>query len=198
MSYRDDLEAAIMRADAADRNATQLAEAHRRLERELAEAKMWLGGPRRRAAVLTGMAALCVAMLVIGLELGHGAVEVPVPGERPAVTPPPPLVFGTLVADGPQVGRWSLNTTRCASRSDGIELTEYGSEDHVIWLTNNTVEVEVPGGDFVLGPSQCAQRLGHQVQRNRGEPATLDGYVALDCTFNGNSLHGHVEFKNCR
>jgi hypothetical protein len=197
VSYRDDLEAAIMRADAADRNAAQLAEAHRRLERELADAKMWLGGPRRRAAVLTAMGALCVAMLAIGLEVGHGAVEVPVPVQRAAASAAP-LVFGTLVADGPQVGRWSMNITRCVSRSDGIELTELGSEDHVIWLTNNIVEIEIPSGDFVLGPSQCAQRLGHQVSRNGGEPATLDGYVALDCMFSGNSLHGHVEFKNCR
>ncbi len=186
-----------MRADAADRHSAQLVEANHRLERELAEAKMWLGGPRRRTAVLTGMSALCVAMLIGGVLLGQSTVEVPAPVKR-AVEPALPLVFGTIVADGPLVGRWTLNTTRCVSRSDGIELTAVGSEDHVIWLTNNIVEVEVPGGDFVLEPSQCHQRLGHQVRRGSGDPAMLDGYVALDCTFNGNSLHGHVEFKNCR
>jgi hypothetical protein len=197
VSYRDDHEAAIMRADAADRHSAQLVEANRRLERELAEAKMWLGGPRRRIAVLTGMSALCVAMLIGGVLLGQSTVDVPAPVER-AVEPALPLVFGTIVADGPLVGRWTVNATRCVWRSDGIELTAAGSEDHVIWLTNNTVEVEVPGGDFVLERSQCHQRLGHEVRRSVGDPATFDGYVALDCTFNGNSLHGHVEFKNCR
>jgi hypothetical protein len=186
-----------MRADAADRDTAQLVEANRRLERELAEAKMWLGGPRRRTAVLTGMGALCVAMLIGGVLLGQSSVEVPPPVVR-VVEPTLPQVFGAIVADGPLVGRWTLNATRCVARSDGVELTAVGSEDHVIWLTSNTVEVEIPGGDFVLERSQCYQRLGHEVRRHGGDPATLDGYVALDCTFNGNSLQGHVEFKNCK
>jgi hypothetical protein len=199
VSYRDDLEAAILRVDAATRDNAQLAEANRRLERELAEAKEWLGGPRRRILVIWGLCALCLVLSTIGALVLRSILEPPARVELPPrVQNPVPQVFGTIVADGPEVGRWTLNVTRCAQRPDGVELTMIGSDEHSIWLINDLVEIETPNDDFILEASHCPTRLAHEIHRNSGEPSTLSGYVALDCMFDGNSLHGRIEFKDCR
>ena len=199
VSYRDDLEAAILRADAATRDNAQLVEANRRLERELAEAKEWLGGPRRRILVVWGLGALCLGLSTIGALVLRSILEPPARVEVPArVQRAVPQVFGTIVADGPEVGRWAMNATRCVQRPDGVELTTIGSDEHSVWLINDLVEVEIPNDDFILEPSQCEARLAHDLQREGGEPSTLSGYVAFDCMFDGNSLHGRIEFKDCR
>lgn len=203
MSYRDDLDAAIMRAEAATRDHARLVEANHELERQLADAREWLGGPRRRILVVWGVGALCLAVGAAVALVVRSAVEPPVRVAPPArVEPAAPQVFGTIAADGPQLGRWALNATRCVSRTDGIELTAVGSEDHAIWLSNGVVEVEIPSGDFILDAAKCHRRLVHEVHRDvrwsDGQSPTLSGYVALDCLFDGNSLQGRIDFKDCR
>ena len=199
MSYRDDPDAALARADAAAHEARVLATENVRLETELAHAREWLGGPRKRALVLGAGVAIAAAFLLIGLGIGRSTATGPTAAAPPAAPPPPlPQVFGVIVSDGPELGEWTLNATRCVSRTDGIELTQQGGEEHNIWLTNNVVEVEGPGASITLEHSHCMKKLVQSVVARDTKPPTFDGYVDLDCRFNDNRLIGRIEFRNCR
>jgi len=197
VSYRDDLDAAIMRAEALTRDHAHLAEANAQLERELAEAKIWLGGKRKRTLVLLGAGALCVAAAIGGVAAGRSTIDCPVVVRAPEL-PSLPLVFGTIVADGPQLGHWTLNATRCVPRGEGVELAAVGSEDHAIWLTADSADVEVPVGDFVLKHIRCYRKFAHDLVRHDGALPTFDGFVDVDCAFDGNTLQGRIELHNCR
>jgi hypothetical protein len=201
VSYRDDHDAALARADAAAHEARVLATENARLETELAQAREWLGGPRKRALVLGAGVVIAAVFLLIGLGIGRSTATGPAAAQAIAATPPPlplPQVFGVIVSDGPELGEWTLNATRCVSRSDGIELTQQGDEGHNIWLTNNVVEVEGPAASLTLRAGQCRKKLVHSVVARDTRPATFDGYVDLDCLFDGNRLIGRIEFRNCR
>lgn len=199
MSYRDDHDAALARADAAAHEARVLATENARLETELAQAREWLGGSRKRALVLGAGVAIAAAFLMIGLGIGRTTCSSG-PTSQPAAPPPLPLpqVFGVIVSDGPELGEWTLNATRCVSRTDGIELTQQGGEEHNIWLTNNVVEVEGPGASITLKHTHCMKKLVHSVVAHDTKPPTFDGYVDLDCRFGDNRLIGRIEFHNCR
>ena len=199
MSYRDDTDAAMARADAAVREAKLLAGENERLAAELARAQEWLGGARKRAILAAVIVAVVVAAGAGGFAIARFTAA-PSPGQ----TPPPPVVplpqvFGVIVADGPQLGRWSLKASRCSPRAGGVELNLVGSEDHNVWLTENVVEIETPTADLVLDKDKCAKMLDHAlVQQPRVTPALFDGFVDLDCSFAGNHLFGRIDFKNCR
>jgi hypothetical protein len=196
VSYRDDLDAAIMRAESLTRDHAHLTEANEQLQRELAEAKIWLGGKRKRALVLIGFGTLCVVTAIGGIAVGRSTIDCPVVVRAPEMALP--QVFGTIVSDGPQFGRWTLNATRCVPRGDGVELAAVGSEDHAIWLTADSADVEVPAGDFVLKHIQCYRGLAHELVRHDGTPPTFDGFVDVDCAFDGNRLQGRIELHGCR
>lgn len=199
MSYRDDHDAALARADAAAHEARVLATENARLAAELAEAREWLGGPRKRALVLGGVVAVAAGFLLVGLGIGRATAPRPA-ADQPAAAPPPPLpqVFGVIVSEGPDLGDWTLSATRCVWRTDGIELTQQGGDDHSIWLTNNVVEVEATSASITLRRSQCMKKLVHSVVAHDTKPATFDGYVEVDCRFDDNRLAGRIEFRNCR
>ncbi len=203
MSYRDDLDAAVARADAVDRENGQLAAENQRLTAELAEAReligrgsVWLGGLRAKlllAGVAIGGIGLAVATGIYGRVTA--TCEAP-----PVVRAPPasPFTIGTMVADGPDLGHWILNATRCVPRTDGIELTALGQDSYIIWLTNDVAEIEVPNKDFVLKKAQCAHTMSLAVQRHDTDPATYDGHIELDCSFDNNTIRGRIEFQHCR
>ena len=204
MSYRDDLDAAVARADAVDRENRQLAAENQRLEAELAEAReligrgsVWLGGRRLKlliAAIALGGFGLAVAAGIYGRATATCSTVI-------VARPPPssPFTIGTMVAEGPKLGHWTLNATRCVPRTDGIELTAAGDqESHIIWLTNNVAEIEVPDHDFVLKKIDCMRKLDLAVARHDTDPATYDGHIELDCTFDGNTIQGRIEFQHCR
>jgi hypothetical protein len=203
VSYRDDLDAAVARADAVDRENQRLADDNQRLAAELAEAQAllgrgeaWLGGRRVKlmiAAIAIGGLGLAVAAGVYGRWTATCTVVM--------VAPPPssPFVIGAMVADGPKLGHWTLNATRCVPRTDGIELTAAGDqESHIIWLTNNVVELEIPDRDFVLTKVDCYRKLDLAVTHHDTDPPTYDGHVELDCSFAGNTVQGRIEFQHCR
>ena len=205
MSYRDDLDAAVSRADAVDRENQRLADDNRRLAAELAEAhallgrgEAWLGGRRVKlmiaAIAVTGLG-LAVAAGIYGRWTATCTVLV---AARPE--PASPFVIGTMVADGPKLGHWTLNATRCVPRTDGIELTAAGDqESHIIWLTNNVAELEIPNRDFVLTKTLCMRKLDLAVAHHADiDPPTYDGHIELDCNFDGNTLQGRIEFQHCR
>jgi hypothetical protein len=194
VSFRDDHDAALMRADAAVREAKLLADENTRLTSELAAAKEWLGGPRVRILVAAVIVVTTVGISV-GALYGRSSVECPVPVATRMPAPPLPQVIGVMVADGPVFGHWTLNATRCVPRDDGIELTAVGSEDHNIWLAGNDVEVETPTGAVTLKHLQCIKRLESAVTKHDG---MYDGHVDVDCRFDDNRLHGRIEFRNCR
>jgi hypothetical protein len=203
VSYRDDLDAAVTRADAVDRENRHLTDENRRLTAELAEARdmigkgaVWLGGGRLK--LLLGISAIvCIGVGAGALLVGRMTAECP-----ECRIPPParlPVTIGTMVADGPKFGHWTLNATRCVRRSDGIELTASGEEKHVIWLTNNVIELEVPNNDFLLEEKHCFRR-GLLVETNeKQDPVTYSGHVELDCRLDGGGwIQGRIEFQNCR
>ena len=202
MSYRDDLDAAVARADAADRENRLLAEENQRLTAQLADAQemlgrgsVWLGGSRTKALMLTiagGGIALAVAAGIYGRVTA--SYPEPVIVHRTA----PPFTIGTMVADGPDLGRWTLEATRCVPRSDGIELTAVGQDSYIIWLTNNIAEVEVPNHDIVLHKKECISKLDLSVTSHDTDPPTYDGHIELDCSFDNNTLRGRIEFQHCR
>ncbi len=199
MSYRDNHDAALARADAATHEARVLAAETTRLETELAQAREWLGGPRKRALVLGAGVAIAAAFFVIGLGIGRSTASGGATAQAAAAPPPPlPEVYGVIVSIGSDLGEWTLNATRCVSRTDGIELTQQGGEEHNIWLTNDVVEVEGPGATLTLKHAHCMKKLVQSVIANDTKPPTFDGYVDLDCRFNGNRLAGRIEFRNCR
>jgi hypothetical protein len=198
MTYRDDHDAAVMRADAADREAKRLAAENVRIAAELAEAREWLGGPRKRLFLGAGIGLACVALALGGAYVGRITAPDRVRVERRSAQDPLPSVIGAMLANGPDLGSWTLTATRCVSRSDGIQLTAAGSEDYSIWLTNNVTEVETPKHSLMLRDHQCVKRLGRLVDRVDDKPPTYTGHIDLDCSFDGNRLIGRIEFRNCR
>lgn len=202
MSFRDDHDAALMRADAAERDRNILEAEKQRLEAELAAAREWLGGPSKRAFLLGGLVVLGVGLVLVGVMIGRGTASAPeVVRVKPA--PPLPSITGVIVADGWQVGHWTMIATRCTPRGDGVELTTIGSAaghggnaGRSIWLTNDQVELELPGGTMFLTKKQCFAKLVGVVTRTADD--MLDGYVELDCTFETNRLQGRIDFKHCR
>lgn len=218
MSYRDDLDAAVGRADAVDRENARLVAEHARLTSELAEARetigrgsVWLGDAKTR--LLFTLVASAGLVLAIGAGV-YGRVSAECPEPVVVHRVPPPFTIGTMVADGAELGHWTLNATRCVPRADGIELTAVGQENYIIWLTNNVVEVEFPDHDYVLKKVDCTRKLELAVVAHDGDPKTYDGHVELDCLIDrtafvkgnprddvdhvGNRLQGRIEFQHCR
>ena len=195
MSYRDDHDAAIARADAAVREAAQLAAENERLTAELAAAKEWLGGPRKRAMLLGAIVLTALGLGAAGLAIGRCTVE-PV-----VIQPPPPKIYpkvvGVVFADGPEVGHWMMKATRCIPREIGVELTSVGKDDHSVGIIGNDVEIETPTGALTLERTHCRQREV-SVRKNDRDPTAWDGFVDLDCRFRDNMVHGYVEFENCK
>src|SRR5262245_45535345 len=101
MTYRDDHAAAIARIDALEHDQRKLAADNERLTHELAEAREWLGGPRRRAALLAGALGTATLFALAGLAIGRATYDPP-PPPAPPRPPAPPQVTGVLVADGPR------------------------------------------------------------------------------------------------
>lgn len=196
MSFRDDHDAALMRADAAERERKILEAETQRLAAELASAREWLGGPSKRAFLLGGLVVLGIALVLIGVVIGRATASAPAPVARAKAAPPLPSIAGVIVADGWQVGHWTMTATRCAPRGDGIELTNVGGAGRSIWLTNDQIELELPGGTMFLTKKQCFAKLVGVVTRTAED--MFDGYVELDCTFETNRLQGRIDFKHCR
>jgi hypothetical protein len=194
MSFRDDHDAALMRAAAAEREQQILAAENERLATELAGAREWLGGPKQRAFLLGGLVVLGIGLVLVGIAIGRATVGEPAVVR---VKPPPPLpaIAGVIVADGWQVGHWMMLATRCTPRGDGIELTNVGSAGRSIWLTNGQVELELPTGTMFLTSKMCFAKLTGVVTK---VDDMFDGYVELDCTFENNKLLGRIDFKHCR
>src|SRR6188768_2313108 len=99
MSFRDDHDAALMRADAAEREQKVLAAENERLAAELADAREWLGGARKRAFLLGGLVVLGIGLVVVGLLIGRMTVDVP-PPVRAVRAPKLPEVYGVIVGNG--------------------------------------------------------------------------------------------------
>lgn len=196
MTYRDDHAAALARVDALEHDQRQLAADNERLTRELAAAREWLGGPRRRAAVLAGALGGAALFALAGLAIGRATYDPP-PAPPPPRRPAAPQVTGVIVADGPRLGHWILTATRCTIRDDGVELSALGSEDHNVWLSNAAVEIELPNGILSLTHKSCFARLEHAIIQRESNPTTLDGYVFVDCRFDDNRLAGRIDFSRC-
>jgi hypothetical protein len=198
VSYRDDHAAAVSRADALDRENAALRDETQRLAAELAAASEWLGGPRKRLFVGAAAVLGAVALAAGALVLGRATASCP-DCTRVAPPRPQPMVLGAIVADGAQLGHWILSATRCVARSDGIQLTAVGSEDHGIWLTNNVTDVETPLAAISLDEHKhCQGKLKRQVVRVSDTPAEFDGHIELDCTWGENRIQGRIEFRRCR
>jgi hypothetical protein len=208
MSYRDDLAAAVMRADAGDREnaaltaenqrlVAELAAENQRFAAELAAARDWVGGPRKRLFLGFGIAVTCIGLAVGGILYGQSSVTCP-SCTKLAASPPVPSIIGAIVADGPQLGHWTLTATRCVPRSDGIQLTTASSEAYGIWLTSNVTEVEMPRAMLTLLDKQCTRKLSREVTIVDTNPTIYSGHIELDCSFDGNRLLGRIEFRNCR
>ena len=196
MSFRDDHDAALMRADAAEREQRVLAAENERLTAELAAAREWLGGASKRAFLVGGLVVLGIGLVVLGVVIGRKTVdEPPVAETRAARDPKLPAVFGVVVGSGPDVGHFTFSATRCTRRSDGIELTNIGNAGISIWLANDQVELELPGRTLFLTKKQCINKLTGVVSR---ADDLSSGYVELDCSFDTNNLQGRIEFKHCR
>jgi hypothetical protein len=107
-------------------------------------------------------------------------------------------VFGVIVADGPEVGHWTLNATRCAIRQDGVELTATGSDGHSIWVADGQVEIELPAGTLRIDKKSCWAGFKPVVERREPRPMTFEGLLDLDCAFGDNRLQGRIEFRACQ
>ena len=196
MSFRDDHDAALMRADAAEREQKVLAAENERLAAELAAAREWLGGPSKRAFLFGGILILGIGLVLVGVVIGRRTVDEPAVVAAAAPREPRlPLVYGVVVGTGPDVGHWTFAATRCAPRGDGVELTNIGSAGISIWMTNDQVELELPSRTLFLTKKQCITKLVSALTR---KDDLIDGYVELDCSFDTNNLQGRIEFKHCR
>jgi len=196
MSYRDDHAAAIARIDSLQREQRQLAAETERLTGELASAREWLGGPRKRIVLLVTGIASAIVLVLGGWMVGSNGGEKTV---YPIFVKPPerPDIHGVLVASG-SIGHWVLVATRCVPRDDGVELTALGTEDHNIWLGEHLVELELPDRTITLDGKKCVPRFDHGVVRRDDKPASYDGHVQLDCHWDDNRLHGRIDFARCR
>lgn len=194
MSFRDDHDAALMRADATERERKLLAAENERLAAELAGAREWLGGPSKRAFLVGGLVVLGIGLVFVGVVIGRRTVE---PASAPVrvKTPPLPAISGLIVADGPDVGHWMLTATRCAKRSDGIELTSVGGDERSFWIGNDQVELELPGGTVFLTKRRCITKFVAYVGHHDD---MVDGALELDCSYDNNRLQGRIDFKHCR
>lgn len=193
VSYRDDHDATLARLAAVEREAKLAAADNLRLEKELVEAKEWLGGARRRWILLGGMVALNALVFIAGLMAGRTTAERAEPTVLQAAPPPVlPAVYGVIVADGPDVGHWTLHATRCAVRQEGVELTATGSDGHSVWVADGKVEIELPAGALQLAANK------HCWGKYEVAVAPTGGYVNLDCSFADNRIQGRIQFTNCR
>ena len=122
MSYRDDHDAAIARIDALERDNAHLASDKLLLEAQLTRAREWLGGPRKRLALLLGGIATGAALAVGGFALGRSAAPEP-PVVAAAVPPAPslPATSGTMLGWDHLTGPWTIIATRCARRAGSRE-----------------------------------------------------------------------------
>lgn len=185
-----------------EREVKQLEAENQRLTAELAKAKEWLGGPRKRIVLASVIAGVNILVFVIGMTAGRAFwgrdAAPPAKASAPPRPAPLPQVFGVMVADGPEIGHWTLNATRCAIREDGVELTATGSDGHSIWIASGQVEVELPAGALRLDKKHCWESFQPVVERVETHPPTFEGIVDLDCVFAGNRLQGRIEFTACR
>ena len=197
MSFRDDHDAALMRADAAERERALLQMEVQHLEIQLTRAREWLGGPSKRAFLVGGLIVFGIGLALVGFLLGRMTVEptLDAPRARANAAPLRPTVTGVIVADGPRVGHWTLAATRCAQRSDGIELTSIGDGGVSFWLSNNQIELETRAGTLYLDHKLCVSKMIGVVARTDDR---IDGHLELDCQFEGNWLQGRIDFQHCR
>lgn len=185
-----------MRADAAERERALVVADNERLKAEFAEAKQWLGGPGRRGFLAAGLAIGGAALLLAGVWVGRATVSPSAPVVRAAKRAPLPTIVGVIVSDGPRVGHWTLNATRCTKRGDGVELTTMGDSGVSIWLGKDQVEVETRAGTVFLDGKLCvSKRIAEVALRDDG---SVDGRLELDCQFEGNWLQGRIDFQYCR
>lgn len=213
MSYRDDHQAALTRIDALEHEHRLLAADNARLASELGQAQEWLGAPRKRSLALAGVIALVAivgaAMFVCGrLTAPRAAAAAAAPPKQQ----PLPSVTGVMVGDGVLVGdgpaggewmvvtddrltdEWMLVATRCVPRGDGVQLTAAGSEAHSVWIGRDGVELELPARTIKLEPKKSCQVASTLTRTNDG----ADGFVQIACNFDGNRVHGRIDFKHCR
>jgi hypothetical protein len=194
LSFRDDHDAALMRADAAERERALLVVENERLVAELADAREWLGGPRKRLFLLGGGLVVGLGLVLAGVGIGRATVDDP-PPVKMLKAPPMPSIAGLMVAHGPDLGHWMMNATRCVPRSDGIELTTIGTTERSFWVGKDQVELELPGGTVFLTRARCAAKFIAYVTHHDD---MVDGAIELDCSFDTNQLQGRIDFKNCR
>ena len=157
MSYRDDLDAAVTRADAIDRDNRRLVEDNQRLTAELAEAhellgrgSVWLGGLRAKlllAAVAVGGLGLAVAAGIYG-RVTAGYLE---------------RMFGGLSTEvlyRPENRRWALgaevNYVKQRDSNGGLGFGEYNYgvlTGHVsgYYDFGNGFHVQVDVGRYLAG-----------------------------------------------
>jgi hypothetical protein len=194
MSFRDDHDAALLRADAAERERGIVVAENERLQAELAEARQWLGAPAKRGYLAAGLAIGGATLLLIGVWIGRATISPAAPVRVKA--PRLPTVTGVIVSDGPRVGHWTMSATRCTPRGDGVELTTIGDSGVSIWLGNDQVELETRAGTLFLERKRCLSKLVAQLARQTD--GSIDGRIELDCQFEGNWLQGRIDFQSCR
>ena len=209
MTYRDDHQAALTRIDALEHEQRLLAADNARLVDELGQANEWLGAPRKRSMMFVGVIALVA--IVGGAMFAYGRATAP-RAAAPRKQRPLPSVTGVIVGGGPLVGdsrvadermlvreprladEWMFVATRCVPRGDGVQLTAAGSEEHSLWITRDGIELELPARTIRLEPKFC--RLESALTPT--SDGTLAGFVQLACNFDGNRVHGRIDFKHCR
>jgi hypothetical protein len=186
VSYRDDHEAAVMRADAADRERARLADENLRLVRELDTARAWLGGPRYRAMVFVGMLVVGAGLVAAGHAMGQSTAQCP------AHARPVAAITGNVETKG-SIGEETLMPTQCHTLTDGLELV--ASDKSAIALTSRGIEVALAGkSNIVLDPQYCAVHRRYMTYVDD----SYVGYVELDCAAVNGSVKGRIDFQHCQ
>jgi hypothetical protein len=191
MSYRDDHDAALLRAEAAERDASILADANRQLAADLVQAREWLGGPRRRALALVVLFAAGALAMAVGIAIGRTTAPEPSAPELRRPTPLP-STSGALVLDGPMLGHSTMIATRCAARFDGS--VDICSDAGILHVSGDGLTLDVADLHVLLTRERCYLARDASVVQGVG----LSGHVTLDCIFEGNRLAGRVDFLHCR
>jgi hypothetical protein len=199
VTYRDDHAAAIARIDALEHDNAGLARDNLLLEVQLARAREWLGGPRKRLALLLGGVAAAAAIAVGGYALGRSTTPDAVVVAAVPPAPALPATSGTMLGWDHLTGPWTMRATRCAVHRDGVELTAAGSDGHSLWLGPSGLELESPSASIPLDEHHCFSKLQHDLVRHDDTtPPTYSGYVSLECRYDGDVVVALIEFHSCR
>jgi hypothetical protein len=194
---------ALARTEAAEREAARLTEANAALEHDLAAARTWLGGARKRAAVFAAIVTGAIALGAAGFAIGRATADAsPPPPEMPAKPigfPPapiePPRVAGAMMVDGPDLGSWVAKPTQCIVQPDrSIQLD--ADDNHTVWLSHAAVQLETPDRVQVLDEHKCYRMLHHDVLRD--DDNTFSGFLDVDCEWLGNHVIGRIDVAHCR